>query len=157
MCVCVRCICVSVELGVERGVLYLSIDFVCFLFHLPTLCVFAVLALKSRRHCCCFFLLFFLLLLSAFDLQERERERGNCMLRIRRMCMLNSCHWNCSTLNNIIMSGGGEGGAYHHHYDVCYQSSAYGALPYTPPLPLATLSTDLQPTIYFYHNNSLRN
>lgn len=140
VCVCVRCIFVSDR--VRKRVLYLSIDFVCFLFHLPTCCV---LALKSRRHCCIIFYCFFPHLIC-----ERDRER-DCTLRIPCMCLLNSC--NCATLANILLWE-----AEHQHYNVCYQSSAYSTTPpHHPSLPsIATLSADLQPIIYFYHNNSLR-
>lgn len=59
------------------GLVYLSIDFVCFLFHLPTLCGPEKPPLLLLLH-----VFFFVLLLSAFDLRKtrqprvRESERG---------------------------------------------------------------------------------
>lgn len=64
------------ERGRGGGLVYLSIDFVCFLFHLPTLCGPEKPPLLLLLH------VFFVLLLSAFDLRKtseprvRESERG---------------------------------------------------------------------------------
>lgn len=75
VCVCVRCICVSVELGGERGGT-ISINRLC-MFSISFAYVVCVCCVGPEKPppLLLFFLLFFLLLLSAFDLQERERER----------------------------------------------------------------------------------